>query len=229
MATQSAATVDTVLQEVSDLRGETSTNSSAVRIRAVSKAERDYAKRQFWTVHLIPEQSIGTGDGVTSSFTIGSTLYPMRLHGLFEVFVGGTTEDKRYEILEYKDYRVRYNADSTSRICYPYYDPASDAWKVKINPTPSSGDAITASWYWEPPTRTDTSDVVVCTNMKIISRLSLAYICEGEDEDKYQENLQMAEGLIALESGVEDTPAVGTLNQVKAIENSGKSRGIGAY
>jgi len=70
---------------------------------------------------------------------------------------------------------------------------------------------------------------VVCTNMKIISRLSLAYIYEGEDEDKYQENLQMAEGLIALESGVEDTPAVGTLNQVKAIENSGKSRGIGAY
>lgn len=230
MATLTKDTVENVLQIVSDLRGEASTNTDASRIRAVSRAERDFAKRRFWRTHLIKDQSIGTGDGSTADFTIGSSTYPFRMKGLMEVFVGGTTEDKRYEITDFANYKQRYNANNSDRIAYEFFDVANDLWKVHINPTPSTGDAITASWYFEPPKRTATTDYVICPNMDIIARLALAYIYENEEEtEKQQTQLQIAEQLINEYEGIEQAPNQNQLYSVSTITDPLGHRGIGTY
>jgi len=229
MATLQSDTVQNVLQIVSDLRGETSTNTDAVRIRAVSRAERDFALRHFFRTHLLIDQTT-TGDGSNSNFTIGSTAYPMRFKGLAELYVGGTTSDKRYDLVDAPTFRTRYNANNADLIAYEWYDAANDAWKVKINPTPENGVTITYSYYWEPPKRTATSDVVVCPNMDILARLAMAYIYEGEDEpQKAQDNFALAEQLIDEVLGQETSPAIGTRIAMDAIENDGKPRGLGTY
>jgi hypothetical protein len=228
MATQTATTVLTILQMISDARGETSTNTDAARIRAVSRAERDFAKRRFWRIHLLKDQTT-TGDGSNSNFTIGSSSYPMRAKGLTEVFVGGTTEDKRYQVVDFSQFKLLYNGNNAAQIAYEWYDATNDLWKMKINPTPGNGDTITYSYFWEPPTRTSTSDTVVCYNMDILFRLALAYIYEGEDEDKYKEQLALAESLIDETTGMENSPAQGQLYVMGAIENISKNRGIGSY
>jgi hypothetical protein len=108
MATLTADTVSYVLQIVSDLRGETTTNTDANRIRAVSRAERDFAKGRFWRTHLLRDQTT-TGDGSSTSFAIGSSSYPMRMKGLMEVFVGGTAEAHRYQVVDYAAFINLYN------------------------------------------------------------------------------------------------------------------------
>lgn len=229
MATLAQDSVQNVLQVVSDLRGETSTNTDAVRIRAVSRAERDFARRRFWRTHLLVGQTT-TGDGLATSFTVGSTLYPMRFKGLVSLFVDGTDIQNRYDLVDSPTFQTRYNADHTDQIAYEWYDAANDAWKVRINPIVPNGDVITYSYYWEPPKRTSTSDVVVCPNMDILARLAMAYIYEGEDEpDKAQDNFRLAEQLIDEAAGTEDAPAIGTLIAMDAIENDGKQRGVGTY
>lgn len=230
MATLSATLVSTICQKISDLRGESSSNTSANRIRFISESEQELARRMFFRIHLVKDQSIGTGDASTSTFTIGSTTYPMRMKGLTEVFVGGTTEDKRHEVLDFADYKVRFNNNNSDRIAYEYYDQANDLWKVKISPTPSSGNAITASWYFIPPTRTATTDLVLCENPKIIVHLALAKLYHSEDElQKEQLELKAAEDMIGELMGVENAPAVGQTYQMKASENTGGNRGIGNY
>lgn len=232
MASQTATTVSTILQMISDARGETTTNTDAVRIRAVSRAERDFAKRKFWRTHLLIQSSNvapTTGNGTTTSFVVGTTTYPFRMKGLAEVFVGGTAEENRYQIVDYMVFTNLVNRDSAARICTEWYDVVSDVWYVTINPVPANGDAIYVSYFWEPPTRTSTSDTVVCPSMDIIFRLALAYIYEGEDEEKYKEQLAIAEALIDELTGLENTPSVNQLYTVGAIENSVKSQGMGTY
>lgn len=226
----SATLVSTICQKISDLRGESSANTSANRIRFISESEQELARRMFFRIHLIKDQSLGTGDGTTSTYTIGSATYPMRMKGLTEVFVGGTTEDKRHEILDFADYKVRYNNNNSALIAYEYYDQANDLWKVKVNPVPSSGDAVTGSWYFIPPVRTLTTETVLCENPAIITHLALAKLYHSEDElQKEQLELKAAEDMIAELMGSENAPAVGQTYSMKATENTGRNRGIGSY
>lgn len=228
MATLYKSTVADVLQIVSDLRGESSTNTDASRIRSVSRAEQDFAKRKYWRLFLLPDQT-QSGDGSASTFTVGSATYPMREKGLAEVFVGGTTEDKRCTVVDFFKYKAMYNGNASARLVYEYYDVANDLWKMKVNPVPANGDTITYSYFWVPPTRTATSDAVVCPNFDILARLALAYTYEGEDEDKYQDELLIVEQLIEEEYGKSNSPAQNQLYAMESIVNSVRPRGIGSY
>lgn len=230
MATNTKATVNDVLQIVSDLRGESSVNTDASRIRAVSRAEKDFSRRHNWRIFILPDQT-QTGDGTTSNFTVGSVTYPYRStgKGLIEVFVGGTTEDKRYGVVDFLKYKNEYNKNNSTKLAYEWYDVANDLWKVKINPTPENGAVMTYSYTWEPPTRTSTSDAVLCPSLDILARLALAYTYEGEDEDKYQEELALAEIQIAELVAKENSPAPNQLYAMGAIENSIRPRGFGTY
>lgn len=221
-------TVETILQIISDSRGETSTNTGAPRIRAVSRANQDFARRRFWRTHLLKQQSI-TGDGSTD-YTIGSATYPMRMKGLCEVYVGGTTEDKRYVIVDYQRYTNLFNKNNSERLAYEWFDAANDVWKVHINPTVETGTTAYYSYFWEPAAVTLTSDSVVCPDPRIIAKLALGEIYEGEDED--QKSLlvkQDAEQMVAEMVGMENTPAVNQTYSVGAIENSSSPHGIGSY
>lgn len=230
MASQNLFTVASICQVISDLRGEATSNTNAVRIRAISNAEQDFARRRFWRIHRLYSQSLGTGDGTTTDFTIGTATYPYRAKGLFELFVGGTTEDKRYQVVDEGRYTYLFNQDNGAKICYEFYDAATDLWKIHINPAPKSGDAITAGYYYMPPTRTLTTDSIPCYNDHIIARAALADIYHAEDElAKEQQQQQIAEQLIGEAVGIENTPAVGQLYSFGAIENQNKNRGLGTY
>lgn len=227
MATLTADTIENVLQIVSDLRGENTTNTDAKRVRAVSRAERDFAKRQFFRTHRIESTETGTGN---NSYTIGSASYPMRSKGLSEVFVGGTTEDKRHGIVDFNAFKALYNNNNSIRVAYEWYDQANDAWKVYINPAPESGVTIYYTYYYEPPKKTSTSDLVVCPNPRILALLALADIYEGEDEgDMALEKKAEAEQLISEVMGVDDAPAVNQTYAFSVQQNSVYSRGIGTY
>lgn len=230
MATQNAFTVQNICQTISDLRGESTVNTNANRIRAISNAEQDFARRRFWRLHRLDDQSLGTGDGTTTAFTIGSATYPYRAKGLFELFVGGTTEDKRYQVVDEARYKYLYNQDNSAQLVYEHYDVANDRWQVKINPAPSNGAAITGSYFYMPPTRTLTTDVIPCYSSDIIARSALATIYHAEDElSKEQQQLQIAEQLIGEAIGIENTPAIGQRYSMGAIENQSRQRGLGTY
>jgi len=132
MATNTQGTVLNVLQIISDLRGESSVNSNSDRIRAVSRANRDFALRRFWRTHYLKDQTIsssGTGDE-----TIGSTLYPMRMKGLSEVFIGGTTgsaagsSDLNQSSLDTTNYFTVTWSAVTSAIGYNVYGRKDGKW-----------------------------------------------------------------------------------------------------
>lgn len=224
MATLIKDTVENILQIVSDLRGESSTNTDANRIRAVSRAERDFAKRKLWSFFRMNEQTVA-GSGA-NSYTIGSTTYPMRSKGLAAVYVGGTTEDKKYQLVDQNMFRYLFNQDNSSRICYEWYDVANDIWKVYINPAPTASDTIYYDYYYEPPKRTSTTDSVICPNMDIVVRLTLAYLYEGEDEEKYSEQLQLAEQLISEYEGREESP---NQNMTVTFGLPVNQKGFGSY
>lgn len=203
MATLMATTVANILEIISDLRGESSTNTDAVRIRAVSKAEQEVAKRAKFDEHLVMDVAV-TGTA-TNAYTIGSTLYPMRKGGLDSVYVGGTLNTDKYTLISQEEFRERYNSNNSAKIAYEYYDTANDLWKVYINPAPDTGAAIKYSYYYLPATRTATTDSVISPNREVIARLALAYILEGEEEydlaDAYKnESEQMISELIGLEN-----------------------------
>jgi hypothetical protein len=224
MASKAKYLVSDILTIIADLRGETTTDVSTRRIRAVSRAESDFAKRKFWATHLLADQSMSGDD--TSNYTVGSATYPMRLNGLCDVRVGGTDESYRYDIVDINTYRVRVTQNSGAYLAYAWFDAANDNWKMHINATPSATDTIYYSYYWEPPTRTATTDYVTCPNPMIIAKLALADIYEGEDEDEAAATAKNeAEQLIAEVIGVDNAPAV---NQVVVMAgNVGK--GIGTY
>lgn len=217
-------TISNILQDLSDMRGESTTNTDANRIRAVSRAERDIANRKLFGVHRLKQQTT-TGDG-TNTYTIGSATYPMREKGLFELYVGGLLDSQKYDVIDYINYLSRYNSNNADRVAYEYWDDANSVWKVYINPAPESGVTIYYSYFYTPPRKTSTSDVVVCPNMDALRRLSLSYIYENEDEpelaDKY---LSQAEQIIREIMGLDDVPEVNNIKTVGAIEG----KGIGTY
>lgn len=220
-------TVSDILQIMADLRGESTVSTEAKRIRAISRANQDFSKRDYWVTHQLIEQTI-TGDG-SNSYTIGSASYPMRKKGLVEVYVGGTAESQRYSLVDRQVFNNLYNRNNNARIAYEWYDAANDQWKVRINPTVDS-DTIYYSYFFEPADVTATSDTVVCENPYILAYLALAIIHEGEDEN--QEALldkRNAEVLISDCSKVEDMPAINQLYAMGAIENSISNHGIGTY
>lgn len=227
MATQTADTVANILQAVSDYRGESTADTSATRIRSLTRAEQQFANRRLWKVHL-RRNITTTGDG-TGDYTIGSASFPMKQKGLMELFVNGTTEDKRYKVVDYAQFQNLFNRDNSSQIAYEWYDQANDVWKVHINPVVATGITITYSYFYQPPKRTLSTDVVVCPDMMLMIRLTLADVYEGEDEDKFQVNLQLAENIFDELEGTDEMPAVDQLYQVGAIENSIKTQGIGGY
>lgn len=230
MATIYKDTITNVLQIVSDLRGESSANTSANRVRAVSRSERDVAKRKFWRLFLLREQTAGTGDGVTASFTVGSSTYQMRDKGLYEVFVGGYNESNRYTIVDHTQFQAAVNQNASARLAYQWYDAANDLWKVRINPIPSTGDVVYYSYFWVPAAKTSATDYVYCFDMKILAHLANADIYEGEEEpDMSLDQINKAEVLIASYEGVEEAPAINQVYQMQSVENRASSRGIGSY
>lgn len=234
MATNLAPTINDILQMVSDLRGESSTNTDATRIRAVSRANQDFAQRMFWRFYRLDNQTM-VGSGV-NSYTIGSTNNPMRTKGLTELFVAKTSdtnktqESMRYSIVDFNAYKNLYNKSNAERLAYEWFDAANDNWKVYINPAPTSAETITYTYYWEPPAKTLTSDEVICLSPKIIALLALAEIYESEDErDLAKEYKNEAEQMILEQIGRENAPAVNQIYTMGAIENSTITQGIGTY
>lgn len=234
MATQLQATVEDVLEIVSDLRGESSTNTDAVRIRSVSRANLDFARRMLWRFYRLDNQT-SVGDA-TNDYTIGDATNPMRMKGLTEVFVSATAdtyktlESERYTIVDYNQFKNLYNQNNTARLVYEWFDAANDAWKMHINPAPAATDTITYSFYWEPPEKTATTDSVLCPNIKIVALLALAEILESEDEkDAALDAKNEAEMLINEVVGKENSPAVNQLYQMDSTENRTEAQGIGNY
>lgn len=228
MATNSATLISTICQWISDMRGESSSDTSNIRIRAISHAEQDFALRNWWRVFYLKDQTQTATSG--NDYTIGSSTYPHRPKGLAEVFVNGTTEDKRYQILDFNEYKRAYNDDNSSKIVYEWYDAANDLWKMHINPAPAAGVTITYSHFWQPPAKTLTTSSVICPNPKIIVLLALADLFDSEDSpDEANEKRQQAEQLIGELVGVETTPAPNQLYGFSAIENAKYNRGIGSY
>ncbi len=218
--------VSDILQIISDLRGESSVNTDADRIRAISRSEQDLARRMFFRIHLVKDQSIGTGDGSTTSFTVGSATYPMRNKGVTEVFVGGTAEGNRRDVIDFAQFKELYDSNEDVNVAYEYFDQANDAWKVRVNPVPADGDDVTASWYYIPPTRTSSSDSVVTLDPYIVAYLALADIYHGEDElQSEQLARQEAENRLEEAMGVENSPAVNQTYQMQPPTR----RGIGSY
>jgi hypothetical protein len=227
MATNINVLVSSVLQIISDLRGESSVNTDASRIRAVSRANQDFALRRFWKFYLLPNQT-KVGDG-TNDYSISVTNYPMRFKGLIEVFVdsGTTTQEAyRHQIVDFNVYKKLYNENNSDLLVYEWYDKANDAWKMHINPAPAATDTITYSYYWVPPTLTATTDYCLCPNPKIIALLASADIHIGEDEvDVADKEKNEAEQLINEVIGVDNAPAQNQTYGTPVIEG----KGLGNY
>lgn len=217
---------------MADLRGESSVDTSAKRIRLISRAEKDFSKRLFWRTHLYRNQTV-VGSGV-NDYTVGSATYPFRPKGLTEVFVATTgdtvTDTHKHDITDYNNFKNIYSRDSSTKVAYEWYDVANDLWKMHINPAPEATETITYSYYWEAPTRTLTSDVVICPNPKIIALLALGDLYDSEDENqKSQIYKAEAEQLITELVSLENTPAVNQRYSMTAIENMTRGNGIGTY
>ena len=224
MASSQKYTVLSILQIISDLRGENVVNSDNKRIRAVSSAAFDFSNRKFWKTHLLADQSMA-GD-TTSNYTIGSSTYPMRLNGLCDIRVGGTDEAYRYSVVDENTSKIMISESSTAQVAYTWFDAANDVWKVHINASPAATDTIYYSYYWVSPALTATSSTLVCPNPKIIAKLALGDIYEGEDEtEKAIVAKNEAEQLINELQGQDNQPAV---NQVITQGNVIR-RGIGTY
>lgn len=234
MATNLALPLSEVLEIMSDLRGESSTNTDAIRIRAVSRANQDFARRRFWRFYRLEDQSM-VGDA-TKNYTIGSSTYPMRMKGLTEVFVAKTTdtdkttESMRYSIVDFNTYKNQFNQDNTTQMVYEWFDAANDLWKMHINPAPAVTNTITYSYYWEPPEKTATTDEIICPDIQIIARLALGEVYEGEDEQELADKMKnIAEQMILEFIGKDNAPAINQTYSMGAIENVTSTNGIGNY
>lgn len=228
MGTLQQDTVQNVLQIISDYRDENNTNTDAKRIRAVSRVERDFANRRYWDIFLLPNQT-ATGDS-TNTYELGTATNPARDKGLFEVFVGGTGEEHRHAIVDFNRFKNLYNNSPAVKAVYQWYDSANDVWKMHINPAPETGAVITYSYFWTPPKRTSTSDVLVCYDMRILANLALGELYEAEDEgDKADVVLNKAEQLVGEYEGKQITPAVNQLYTFGSINNQITQKPIGSY
>lgn len=228
MATRNQDTVTNILQTISDLRGESTTNTDSERIRAVQRAYDTFAKRRFWQDFLV-RLATTTGDG-GNDYAIGSATLPMRKDGLTEVYVGGTTEAHRYSIVDYHKYQNLINQNSSERVAYEWYDQENDAFKVHINPAVDTGETIYYSYYFMPAKITTTTDVIICPDLEVIVRLALGDIYESEEETELADaNKNVAEQIINELTSLENAPNVNQLKSMGAIENQVRQRGIGSY
>lgn len=231
MATAHADTISNVLQIVADLRGESSVNTNANRVRAVSRAERDFARRKKWDFFHLKNQTV-SGSGV-NAYTVGTTTYNYLEHGLSEVFVsssGSTTEDTRHDIVDFNRFKLLYNLNASEKLVYEYYDTANDLWKMYISPAPEATDTITYSHFWIPAKKTSATDTVHAPDMRILAYLALADIFSGEDEDdKSIDAKNMAEQLINEVMGASNSPNVNQLYSFSSITNAKGNRGLGSY
>ena len=217
-------TVSDVLQLVSDLRGESSVNTDASRIRAVSRANQTIAKKRLWKFYR--KDLTVTADGTNQDFEIGSTTYEMGPGRLSEVYVGGVANSNKYELVDPNDYRYRVSIDSTDKVAYEWYDAANNKWKVRLSQIPDNGTIIYYTFYYLPPTLTLTSHSVISPDIDIPARYALSYILQGEDEDTYQTELQMAEAM--LQKYEEDDDAI-PRGQLKTFGVSDSIGGYGTY
>lgn len=225
---QTKTLVSDICEVISDWRGESATDTSASRIRAVSRAAHDFAVEKLWRTHRLIDQTISSGG--TGIETIGSTTYPMRTKGLTELFVGGTTEDKRYAIVDFNKFKSLYNANNNYQMCYEYFDPVLDLWKVKINPTPAAAVTITYTYYFVQPELTLATEYVICDNASIVAHLALADIYGQEEEfEKQALEEQKAQREINRLTGYDDMPAINQLYTMSSAENQRGDRGIGSY
>lgn len=221
-------TIASVLQEIADMRGESSVNTDTDRIRSVSKAERNIAGRKLFK-WLLKRNATTTGDG-SNDYAIGDTTFVAREKGLTEVFVDGTGEANRYSLVTFDEYQATINSNAAARIVYEWYDQANDLYKMHINPAPETGVTITYSYYYMPAKKTSSSDYVYCPNIEALILLAAAYIYENEEEDdKAEISKNEAEQIISELIGLDNSPAVNQLNQMRAIENSTSSHGFGTY
>ena len=227
MATNTKSTVQDILQIMADIRGESSVDVSSKRIRMISRAEKDFARRAFWRIFQVRESDVpGTG---SNDYVIGAedTLHPFRPKGLSEVRVSSNGElpGTNYKIVDFNDFQTLYETDNNMQMAYEYYDEADDYWMMYINPAPAVTDTIFYSYFWEPPTRTTTSDAIICPNPKIIALLASADLAHAEDEVQTEQLLKNeAEQLIAELVGLENTPAI---NQNYSM--GVREPGIGTY
>lgn len=224
MATLINIVISDVLELVSDLRGESTTNTDAVRIRAVSRANQTIAKKRPWKFYR--KELTVTANGTDQDFTIGSTAYEMGPGRLSEVYVGGQTESYKYQIISPEDYKYIMTQDDTSQVCYEWYDVANDAWKVHLSQIPVNATVIYYTFYFLPPKKTTTAQYVMSPDIDIIARYALAYIFQGEDEDKYQTELQMAEAMLAKYEQDDDSPNIG---QTITFGVPSSTDGLGTY
>lgn len=215
--------ISDILQGISDARNESSVNTDAKRIRAVSNAEIDFFKRYNWTI-AFKKNVVTTGDG-GNDYTIGTLSFPMREKGLTELFVGGLLESNRVQVVSITDYQELINGDPNSKVCYEYYDQDNDAWKVHINPAVDTGVTIYYSYFFEPASKTLTSEYVYCNNRKILIKNALVEIYTSEEEDQKAAIAgQEAEQLIMSEIAKEDATNVGQTISFKV-----KAPGLGTY
>lgn len=222
MATQSKYLVSDILQIISDLRGESSVNSDAVRIRAIDRSIGDFSTRRFWEVYRLNDQTLtltGAGD-----YEIGSSTRPYRRKGISEVFIDGTLEQNRCRIVNQSEFKILFNSDNSALLAYEWYDATNDKWMLHINPD-TSGKVVTYTYYWQAPSVTSTTDSVYTPDPDIIARRALAYIYEGEDEEKYTEQYQLSEQMAKSWDEIEDTPSVGQTYSMTPQINYG----LGSY
>lgn len=223
MATLMQNSVSDVLEMISDLRGESTTNTDASRIRAINRSNQDIAVRYRLREFLLQDQEL-TSTGV-NTYTIGSATYPMRKRGLESVFVGDTTEANRHKIIDKIEFRKVYNTNNSAKVAYEYYDRDNDLWKIYINPTPTNGDTIYYSYFYLPPNVTTTTDIIVGTHIDAVARLALAYILEGEEEydlaDSYKRE---TEQLVTEQIGLDQETNLGNSHTFSSYGG-----GIGTY
>lgn len=216
--------VSDVLQLVSDLRGEASVNSDASRIRAVSRANQTIAKKRLWKFYR--KDLTVTANGTDQDFEIGNTTYEMGPGRLSEVYVGGIANENRYELVDPSDYRYRMSINSADKIAFEWYDIANNKWKVRLSQIPDNGTVIYYTFYYLPPALTLTTNSVISPDIDIPARYALAYILQGEDEDTYQTELQVAEAM--LQKYEQDDDAI-PKGQLKTFGVSDSISGYGTY
>jgi len=188
----------------------------------VSRANQTIAKKRRWKFYRV--ELTATGDGSAQDFEIGTAVYNMRPGGLAEVYVGAETEDAKYDIIDPQDYKYLVTQNSTVRLAYEWYDGANDKWMVHLSQVPDDTETIYYTIYYLPAKKTETSASVMSPDLDAIGRYTLAYIYEGEDEDKYQSELQMAEAIVSKYEADDDGTNIG---QVSTFGNN--NRGIGTY
>jgi len=213
-----------VLQLVSDLRGEATVNTDASRIRAVSRANQTIAKKRLWKFYR--KDLTVTANGTDQDFEIGSATYEMGPGRLSEVYVDGVANTNKYELVDPNEYRSLVSVDSTVKIAYEWYDVANNKWKVRLSQTPDNGTVVYYTFYYLPPAITTTAGVVLAPDIDIPARYALAYILQGEDEDTYQTEIQMAEAMLQKYEQDDDSLPKG---QLKTFGVSASIGGYGTY